>query len=106
VVITLALRDRDSLRNFPYLRWTRPPAFPRAASQPRGYPGQHFARHSLDRFSYREYLDIRDTTKSYAGVIVSADMEAVGFSAEPGATPRVKGGMMVSGNYFQELQHC
>ncbi len=30
-------------------------------------------------------------------------MEAVGFSAEPGATPRVKGGMMVSGNYFHVL---
>src|SRR5258708_22226797 len=30
-------------------------------------------------------------------------MEAVGFSAEPGATPRVRGGMMVSGNYFHVL---
>jgi len=30
-------------------------------------------------------------------VIANADMEAVGFSAEPGATPRVRGGMMVSG---------
>jgi predicted permease len=58
---------------------------------------------SFDRFSYREYLDIRDKTKSYEGVIANADMEAVGFSAEPGATPRVKGGMMVSGNYFLML---
>ena len=58
---------------------------------------------SYDYFSYREYLDIRDRTKSYDGVIASADMEAVGFSAEPGATPRVKGGMMVSGNYFHVL---
>src|SRR5438477_1888158 len=48
-------------------------------------------------FSYREYLDIRGTTKSYGGVIANAEMEAVGFSAEPGATPRVKGGMLVSG---------
>jgi predicted permease len=58
---------------------------------------------SFNDFSYREYLDIRDKTKSYDGVIASADMQAVGFSAEPGETPRVKGGMMVSGNYFQVL---
>src|SRR5260370_13523520 len=30
-------------------------------------------------------------------------MEAGGFGAEPAATPRVKGGMMVSGNYFHVL---
>ncbi|HEV3253903.1 MAG TPA: ABC transporter permease [Candidatus Acidoferrales bacterium] len=57
----------------------------------------------FDYFSYREYLDIRDKTKSYDGVIASADMEAVGFSAERTATPRIKGGVMVSGNYFQVL---
>ena len=58
---------------------------------------------SFDDFSYREYLDIRGKTKSYEGVIANAGMEAVGFSAEPAATPRVKGGMMVSGNYFHVL---
>jgi len=57
----------------------------------------------FDDFSYREYLDIRDKTRSYDGVIANADMEAVGFSAEPGTTPRIKGGMMVSGNYFHVL---
>src|SRR6201987_2280976 len=57
----------------------------------------------FDDFSYREYLDIRDKTKSYDGVIANADMEAVGFSAQPGTTPRIKGGMMVSGNYFHVL---
>ena len=58
---------------------------------------------SFEDFSYREYLDIRGKTKSYDGVIANADMEAVGFSAEPAATPRIKGGMMVSGNYFHVL---
>jgi len=58
---------------------------------------------SFEDFSYREYLDIRGKTKSYSGVIANAEMEAVGFSAEPSATPRVKGGMLVSGNYFQVL---
>ncbi|MGA8027855.1 MAG: ABC transporter permease [Bryobacteraceae bacterium] len=57
----------------------------------------------FDDFSYREYLDIRNKTKSYAGVIANHDMESVSFSAEAGATPRVKGGMMVSGNYFNVL---
>ena len=58
---------------------------------------------NFEDFSYREYLDIRDKTKSYDGVIANADMQAVGFSAEPGATPRIKGGMLVSGNYFRVL---
>jgi macrolide transport system ATP-binding/permease protein len=58
---------------------------------------------SFEDFSYREYLDIRGETKSYDGVIAHADMEAVGFSAEPGATPRVRGGMLVSANYFHVL---
>jgi predicted permease len=57
----------------------------------------------IEDFSYREYLDIRNKTKSYDGVIAYADMQAVGFSAEPGATPRIKGGMMVSGNFFHVL---
>jgi predicted permease len=58
---------------------------------------------SFDDFSYREYLDIRDKAKSYDGVVANADMEAVGFSAEPGTTPRIKGGMLVSDNYFHVL---
>jgi predicted permease len=58
---------------------------------------------AFEDFSYREYLDIRDKTTSYDGVLAYADMQAVGFSAEPAATPRVKGGMMVSGNFFHVL---
>jgi predicted permease len=58
---------------------------------------------NLDGFSYREYLDIREKTTSYDGVIANGDMQAVSFSGEPGATPRVRGGMMVSGNYFHVL---
>jgi macrolide transport system ATP-binding/permease protein len=58
---------------------------------------------SFDYFSYREYLDIAGKTKSYDGVIADADMEAVGFSAGPKAMPRVKGGKLVSSNYFHVL---
>jgi macrolide transport system ATP-binding/permease protein len=57
----------------------------------------------FDYFSYREYLDIRGKTKSYDGVIASADLATVGFSGRPGVTPRVKGGMLVSANYFHVL---
>jgi predicted permease len=56
-----------------------------------------------DDSSYREYLDIRDHAKSYDGVIASSRLGSVGFSAERGATPRIKGGMLVSGNYFRVL---
>jgi predicted permease len=58
---------------------------------------------SFDDFSYREYLDIRDKTQSYEGVIANTDMRAVGFSAETATTPRVTGGVMVSGNYLHVL---
>ncbi|HUE42225.1 MAG TPA: ABC transporter permease [Candidatus Sulfotelmatobacter sp.] len=58
---------------------------------------------NFEDFSYREYLDIRDKTRSYEGVVASADMEAVGFSANASETPRIKGGMRVSGNYFRVL---
>ena len=58
---------------------------------------------SFDNFSYREYLDIRGHTKSYDGVIANASLATVGFSADPGTTPRVRAGMMVSGNYFRVL---
>ncbi len=54
-------------------------------------------------FSYREYRDIRDRTRSFAGVIAHTATTALGFSAAPGATARVKGGMMVSGNFFSVL---
>lgn len=54
-------------------------------------------------FSYREYLDLRDRTRSFDGVLASAPSQSVGFSAEVAATPRVKGGQLVSGNFFSVL---
>src|SRR6266852_3535249 len=58
---------------------------------------------SFDSFSHPEYLDIRNHTKSYDGVTANTAVGAVGFTADPRATPRVRGGMMVSGNYFRVL---
>jgi predicted permease len=58
---------------------------------------------SFDNFSHREYLDIREHTKSYEGVAAGGPLGSVGFSADPRATPLVRGGMLVSGNYFRVL---
>jgi predicted permease len=58
---------------------------------------------AFENFSYREYLDIRDGTKSYDGVVASTAPVGVGFSAEKRTPPRVRAGMMVSGNYFRVL---
>jgi predicted permease len=55
-------------------------------------------------FSYLEYLDIRGHAKSYDGVIASTTLLPVGFAARPGATPSVRGGQLVSGNYFRTLR--
>ena len=59
---------------------------------------------AFDYFSYREYLDIRGKSTSYDGVIANrAAPGAVGFSAGAGDTPRIKAGLMVSGNYLRVL---
>jgi macrolide transport system ATP-binding/permease protein len=58
---------------------------------------------SFGDFSYREYVEIRRDTNSYDGVVANAALQAVGFSAQAAATPRVRAGMLVSGNYFRVL---
>ena len=56
---------------------------------------------SFDYFSYREYLDIRGSTKSYDGVIANARDGSCRLRAGAGRDAAGKGGMMVSGNYFR-----
>lgn len=58
---------------------------------------------AFEQFSYREYLDLRQACQSYDGLVASGGVSGVGFSAERNATPRIKGGMLVSGNYFKVL---
>ncbi|MET0556228.1 MAG: ABC transporter permease [Vicinamibacteria bacterium] len=58
---------------------------------------------AFEEFSYREYLDIRGATKSYEGVVASTGLTGVGFAADAAAMPRAKGGLLVSGNYFDVL---
>jgi macrolide transport system ATP-binding/permease protein len=103
VVITLALGIGMTSATFSMVDALifRPYPVPRAGTVVTLAGTTHESK--FEEFSYREYLDIRDNTKSYDGVIAYADMQAVGYSAEPGATPRIKGGVMVSGNFFRVL---
>ncbi|HET8948212.1 MAG TPA: ABC transporter permease, partial [Candidatus Polarisedimenticolia bacterium] len=55
------------------------------------------------RFSWREYVDIRDGTQSYDGVVASTFPAPVGYSPGPATVPRAAAGMLVSGNYFRVL---
>src|SRR5262245_59650500 len=52
--------------------------------------------------SYSDYLDIRDRTHSFDGIVAFTSREAA-FSAQPGTTPQVKVVTMVSGSYFHVL---
>jgi predicted permease len=54
-------------------------------------------------FSFREYVDLRDRARSYDGVVASTPARGVAFAADARATPRVKTGVLVSGNYFSVL---
>lgn len=54
-------------------------------------------------FSHREYRDLRAPAKSFAGLIANSPLRSFGFAAAPGATAKVAGGMLVSGNYFAVL---
>src|SRR5262245_19466706 len=47
--------------------------------------------------SYRDYVDIRDRAKSFEGLAAFDDV-AVGFAIGPNDAPRLKMGLLVSGN--------
>jgi predicted permease len=49
--------------------------------------------------SYRDYLDVRDRNKSFEGLAAFTYLTA-GFASDPKAVPKLKMGMMVSGNLF------
>jgi predicted permease len=47
--------------------------------------------------SYPDYVDIRDRNKSFEGLAAFSNLVA-GFASEPGATPKLKAGLLVSAN--------
>ncbi len=49
--------------------------------------------------SYRDYADIRDRSKSFEGLAAFTNITA-GFAADSTQTPKLKMGMLVSGNFF------
>jgi predicted permease len=52
--------------------------------------------------SYRDYVDIRDRSKSFSGLAALADFRA-GFAPDVTTTPRVKLGALASGNLFSVM---
>ena len=49
--------------------------------------------------SYREYIDVRDRSKAFAGLI-GFTAATVGFATDPDTPPKLRLGMLVSGNFF------
>lgn len=49
--------------------------------------------------SYREYVEIRDRGAGFAG-LAGFTSAGAGFASEPGKSPRLSIGMLVSGNFF------
>ena len=58
---------------------------------------------AYEGFSVSEYRDLARTARSYTGVLASGQVFGVGFAPDSKATPRVKSGVLVSGNYFTAL---
>jgi macrolide transport system ATP-binding/permease protein len=52
--------------------------------------------------SYRDYLDLRDNNKTFAG-LVGYSLTPFGVSTQPGALAQLKYGFLVTGNFFQTL---
>src|SRR5262245_1966216 len=52
--------------------------------------------------SYPDYVDIRDSSRSFEG-LVAYQYVTVGFAKEPSATPKLKLGMLASGNLFSVI---
>ena len=52
--------------------------------------------------SYPDYLDFRDHTRSFAG-LVAFTTYTFGFSPKPGVLPQMKLGMFVTGNFFRAM---
>src|SRR6476660_8572759 len=52
--------------------------------------------------SYRDYVDVRDRTKTFAGLAAFANLRA-GFAPDVKTTPRLKLGLLASGNFFSVM---
>jgi len=78
----------------------RPLAVPRAGEIVTVH--ERTAQSGMSATSYPDYVDLRDRSKSFDGLVAFTD-EDIGFAARAGATPHTKHGQVVSGNYFDVL---
>ena len=53
--------------------------------------------------SYRDYVDIRDKSKSFDG-LAAFTSSTVGFATEPDALPKLRIGLLVSSNFFTVMR--
>ncbi|HEX3685886.1 MAG TPA: ABC transporter permease [Bryobacteraceae bacterium] len=58
---------------------------------------------SSGRLSYRDYLDFRAKSNSFAGLTAFSDIASFGFASHTGELPKLKGGLLVSGNLFRVM---
>jgi macrolide transport system ATP-binding/permease protein len=54
-------------------------------------------------FSYRDYVDYRDRSKSFEGLAAYSFVMNFGFALHGGELPKLKGGLFVSGNLFRVM---
>src|SRR5499427_3761974 len=64
-------------------------------------PVEAFGATSINA-SYPDYVDIRDSSRSFEG-LVGYQYVTVGFAKEASATPKLKLGMLASGNLFNVI---
>jgi predicted permease len=57
---------------------------------------------SFSELSYPDFKDYRDRNTSFAG-LTAMEYSTFGFAAQPGATPSMKFGQLVTGNFFQVM---
>lgn len=57
----------------------------------------------FDSFSYREFRDIAAAARSFSGVAAATGLVTVGYAPDARTLPRVRGAMLVSGDYFRVL---
>jgi macrolide transport system ATP-binding/permease protein len=58
---------------------------------------------SVGALSYRDYLDYRDKAKSFEGFAAFSFLRNFAFASRTGEVPKLKGGLLVSGNLFRVM---
>jgi putative ABC transport system permease protein len=77
----------------------------RAASQvvSVGSFGRNSADNAFGSLSYRDYLDYRDKSKSFDGLVAFSGLTSFGVASQPNELPRLTGGMYTSANLFRVM---